>query len=326
MVACASTADKAVLDQSASLIDVYYGTDRNRREKNDPEKFYGPDRGNPEYGITRVVGADPNSKTKIADVQPLTREEYLAHLQSAVRRAKSPELLVFIHGYNRSFTQISKIVGELVLNTGFRGVPVIWSWPSSQNPAGYLEDETNLRWSRPHFAKFLRDLIEYSEADTVHLVGHSLGARALTDVMLHDLVPKGIDRSKIGEFILLAPDIDTEIFKRDLAPLLVEAGLDTTLYTSANDKALASARTLRGYSRVGDSRTGPVLIDGIETIDVTAANKSILGHSYFEESQLVSRDLAILLNERKTAAERPNLKKIDISNGFYWRLTLDEEI
>ena len=111
---------------------------------------------------------------------------------------------------------------------------------------------------------------------------------------------------------------------RDLAPSLVAAGLDTTLYTSANDKALASARTLRGYPRAGDSSTGPVIIDGIETIDVTAANKSILGHSYFEESQMVSRDLAILLNQRKAAAERPNLIQAHVPDGPYWRLTTEQ--
>lgn len=142
--------------------------------------------------------------------------------------------------------------------------------------------------------------------------------------MLHDLIPNGIDRSRIGEYVLLAPDIDSEIFKRDLAPSLVAAGLDTTLYTSANDKALASARTLRGYPRAGDSRTGPVLIDGIETIDVTAANKSILGHSYFDKSQPVSQDLAILLNERRSAAERPNLIPVHGPVGSYWRLTIEE--
>ena len=103
------------------------------------------------------------------------------------------------------------------------------------------------------------------------------------------------------------------------------AGLDTTLYTSANDKALASARTLRGYPRAGDSSAGPVLIDGVETIDVTAANKSILGHSYFEESQLVSGDLSLLLNERKSAAERPNLTQVHVPGGTYWRLTIESK-
>ena len=241
-----------------------------------------------------------------------------------MKLADSPVLLVFIHGYNRSFKQISTLISKWVVSTRFRGVPVIWSWPSSHNPAGYLEDETNMRWSQPHFAQFLHGLTERSGAETIHLVGHSLGARALTNVMLQELIPTGVDRSKIGEYVLLAPDIDAEIFKRDLAPSLVAAGLNTTLYTSANDKAMASARTLRGYPRAGDSSTEPVVIDGMETIDVTDANKSILGHSYFEESQLVSQDLAILLNERKPAAQRPNLVQAQTPVGTYWRLTIEK--
>ena len=324
MVACASTTDKSLLDKSMSLTDIYYGTDRNRWETDNPKKFYGLERGSPEYGIARIAGADSDSKTRLVEVQPLSPAEYFMQLREAMRRAQSPILLVFIHGYNRSFNQVSKQMGEFVTSTHFNGVPVIWSWPSSRNPTGYLEDETNLRWSRPHFAQFLRDLIERSGADTIHLIGHSLGTRALTDVVLYDLLPNGIDRSKIGEYVLLAPDIDTEIFKRDLAPLLVAAGLDTTLYTSSNDMAMDGARTLRGYPRAGDSTSGPVLIDGIETIDVTSANKSILGHSYFEESQLVNRDLAILLNERRAAAERPNLIPVRSPDGSYWQLTIEK--
>ena len=312
------------VSEPAVVTDVYYGTDRARHDINDPEEFYGLERGSPEYGIARVAGAHTDAKPELVAVQPLAWGDYLVKLREAMKQADSSVLLVFIHGYNRSFKQISTLVGKWVMNTRIEGVPVIWSWPSSQNPAGYLADETNIRWARPHFAQFLHNLIEDSGAGTIHLIGHSLGARALTDVMLQDLIPNGVDRSKIGEYVLLAPDIDAEIFQRDLAPLLVAAGLNTTLYASANDKAMASARTLRGYPRAGDSGEKPVLIEGMETIDVTDANKSILGHSYFEESQLVGQDLAILLNQRKKAAQRPNLVLVQTPVGAYWRLTVEE--
>lgn len=254
---------------------------------------------------------------------PLAREAFLGQLQLAVQSAPSPIAMVFVHGYNRSFHQVSKLAAEFATATGFRGVTIIWSWPSSRNPAGYLEDEVNMRWSRPHLSQFLRDIVEQSGAETVHLLGHSMGARGLTDVMLRDLLPGGLDRSKIGEYVLLAPDIDKAIFKRDLAPQLVAAGLKTTLYTSSNDKAMASAYGLRRYPRAGDSSYGPVVSPGIETIDATSANKSILGHSYFEESDAVASDLAELLNYRKSAADRDNLVLVE-EGGGYWQLLVEE--
>ena len=147
-----------------------------------------------------------------------------------------------------------------------------------------------------------------------------MGARGLTDVVLRYLLPGGIEPGKIGEYVLLAPDIDAQIFKRDLGPQLVAAGLQTTLYTSANDKAMASAYSLRSYPRAGDSSYGPVIVAGVETIDATYANKSILGHSYFERSEAVAEDLAALLNDRRSAADRDNLEYVEEAGGGYWRL------
>ena len=87
---------------------------------------------------------------------------------------------------------------------------------------------------------------------------------------------------------------------------------------------MASAYGLRRSPRVGDSSKGPVIIPGIDTIDATSANKSILGHSHFEESADLSNDLAILLNERKRAAERQNLKEVKKSGGRYWQLLVTQ--
>lgn len=311
-------------EATAIATQVYYGTDRNLQDDEKPSRFYGLKRGSLTYGMADVSIAQRGEKVTLEQVTPLPREGFLEHLRGAVQSAQTPTAMVFVHGFNRSFHQVSKLAADFATATAYTGVTLIWSWPSSRNPAGYLEDEANLRWSHPHMVQFLRDVIEQSGAEIVHLIGHSMGARGMTDAMLRDLLPGGIDRSKIGEYVLLAPDIDAAIFKRDLAPQLVAAGLHTTLYTSANDKALASAYGLRRYPRAGDSSYGPVLAPGVETIDVTAANKSILGHSYFDESDDVNADLATLLNHRQVAAERRNLVRIETRNGVYWQLLVED--
>ena len=325
-VACAST-DKAGFDSGdvASVTSrIFYGTDRNRQDEDKPSRFYGLKRGVPSQGLAQVKITLADEKVKLESVVPLGKEDFLDQLRTAVQTAKSPALMVFVHGFNRSFNNASKVAAEFAYTKSFEGVTVIWSWPSSRNPAGYLEDEANIRWSRPHLAEFLQDVITQSGAETVHLLGHSMGARGLSEVMLRDLIPGGIDLGNIGEYILLAPDIDSAIFKRDVAPGLVGAGLHVSLYTSANDKALASAYALRRYPRAGDSRDGPIVTPGVETIDVTAANKSLLGHSYFDNSDEVSADLAELLNRGKAASERNRLLYIDAANGGYWQLTVGQ--
>ena len=142
--------------------------------------------------------------------------------------------------------------------------------------------------------------------------------------MLYKLIPSGLDLSVVGEFVLLAPDIDQDIFRREFAPGLVDAGLRISLYTSANDKAMASARAVHGYRRVGDSGAGPVLVPGMESIDVTSANRSFLGHSYFGESRAVARDLGILINQGWSAAQRPGLIRVNGRAGDSWQLSVDD--
>ncbi len=303
---------------------VFYGTNRNRRDDTRPGKFYGEGRGQFEQGMALLSGADQASKTRLEAVSPMPRELFIQKLRDAIGQADEPDALVFVHGYLRSFRQAGKVLAEFVEQTDFPGVPVLWSWPSTSNPARYTVDETNIMWAQRDFDRFLQDVLTDSGARTVHLVGHSLGGRGLVTVTLLNLRQQGVDLSRVGQFVLLAPDIDEDIFRRDMAPALVDAGLRVTLYTSANDKALLTAYRVHGHRRAGDSSEGPLLFPGIETIDVTAANRSILGHSYFEESEVVAQDLAQLLNTGLPAGQRDGLAALWRDGIQYWQLTMEQ--
>jgi len=322
LAACAAPGRPAVDDGAVSM-QLFYGTDRNIGDTSDPGEYYGNQRGQMNYGAAMLITAENGKNARVSAVQPMSRAEFLSSLRSALATAERPSILVFAHGFNRSFDQASRHMTEFLHSTGFGGVPVLWSWPSSNNPVGYLEDETNMRWAEPDFARFFTDILEDSGAETVHLVGHSLGGRAVCEVLVDRLLPAGADLHRMGEFVLLAPDIDSEVFQRDYAPALLRAGLNVTLYTSANDKALASARALRRYPRAGDSSGGPLLISGMETIDVTSANHSVLGHSYFEKGGIIAQDLGELLNDQVRAADRKDLLRVDTPSGAYWQLRTD---
>jgi esterase/lipase superfamily enzyme len=109
------------------------------------------------------------------------------------------------------------------------------------------------------------------------------------------------------EVILTAPDIDAEIFKRDIAPAIVKTADRVTLYASSNDEALAVSKTVNGGPRAGDSGSGIVVVPGLETIDVSAVDTSLLGHSYYGENGTVLSDIFFLLRRGLPASRRPNL-------------------
>jgi esterase/lipase superfamily enzyme len=95
-----------------------------------------------------------------------------------------------------------------------------------------------------------------------------MGNRALTRAVASLLTDKPIIRSRLKEVILAAPDIDAEVFKRDIVPALTKTDSPVTLYASSEDLALAASKKVHGYPRAGDSGQGLVVVPGIETIVV----------------------------------------------------------
>ena len=75
------------------------------------------------------------------------------------------------------------------------------------------------------------------------------------------------------------------------------------------------------YPRAGDSRDGVVLSTGLETIDASAVDDSLLGHSYFCENRAILQDMFNLIMEGQSAAKpRFGLKELKTPDGIYWAL------
>jgi esterase/lipase superfamily enzyme len=122
----------------------------------------------------------------------------------------------------------------------------------------------------------------------------------------------------VDEVILAAPDIDAEVFKRDIAPALAGTGRPITLYASSEDLALRASKTVHGYPRAGDSGRDLVVISGIETVDATTADTSFLGHSYIGSSRSVLSDMSYLIREGLRADRRHALDGVDSEHGRHW--------
>jgi esterase/lipase superfamily enzyme len=113
---------------------------------------------------------------------------------------------------------------------------------------------------------------------------------------------------------LAAPDIDTEVFM-SLAEEMRQAGQRVTLYASARDRALRLSKRFNGYPRAGDVAGRIAVVEGIDTVDASAVDTSLMGHSYYGASRTVLSDIFYLLRGLKVSS-RVGIRLSQ--DGTYW--------
>jgi hypothetical protein len=75
---------------------------------------------------------------------------------------------------------------------------------------------------------------------------------------------------------------------------------------------------VHGYARAGDSGPGLVVVPGIDTIDVSTVDTSLLGHSYYGSNDTVIADMVDLLHEAKPPDQRRFLRPRQLGEMLYW--------
>lgn len=320
------------------MVRVFFATDRNATD----DGIFGGDRGAAlSYGSVYVsiprdheVGAierpslwrlefseDPRKHMVLVHRAVTDREQFFADVRGTLARHGSEASFLFVHGYNVAFDDAARRTAQITHDLSFRGAPVFYSWPSQATLQGYTIDENNVEWSQSNLKGFLLDYATHSSARHIYLIAHSMGNRALLRAVTQLFAGHPELRGRFREIILTAPDIDADVFKRDIAPKLT-AGCDKiTLYVSDGDKALLASRTVHGYPRLGDSAAGITVYPGIETVDASGLDTSFLEHSYFAESHSVLADIRRLVREGLRAAQR-GLEPVERPDASYWRVRL----
>lgn len=330
-------------EEEATTIEVFYATDRNRTGSSEPGEMYGGERSRAEdpmeYGICEVsippnhkIGEiespvwwklefkpNPEKHVVLLSVKSHPKDDFFTAMRNTVQSASRKEAFVFVHGYNVEFEEAAKRSGQMAFDMGFDGAPIMYSWPSRGSTPAYTIDEANIQWTKKHLQDFLQDVADQSGAETIHLIAHSMGNRALSRAFA-DLSKE--QEEKLGEtfknVILTAPDIDAEVFKSEIAPAMLKSKSHITLYASSKDKALQLSKTIHGHPRAGDSGDFLVVLPGMDTIDATNANTELLGHSYFADSADIITDIVQILTKGSRASMRPSLVKQTNNMGDYW--------
>jgi esterase/lipase superfamily enzyme len=263
---------------------------------------------------------DPHKHITLQSIEVTNLEPWRNELQRRALLLGKPGVLLFIHGYNVSFTGAAMRTAQLAYDLGFAGAAVFFSWPSRGELIPYISDEQAAEWSAHDVKTVLAELASLGPDVPIYVIAHSMGNRVLTRA-LKDLAVQ--DRTQLAAFkevAMTAPDIDADVFKREIAPAVLGRGPRVTLYASSNDVALVASRKLHGgYRRLGESDPEVLVMKDLDTVDASNIKTDFMGHSYFGDSGTVMADLFYLIRQRLKPAERFALEPVQSTGGDYWR-------
>jgi esterase/lipase superfamily enzyme len=242
----------------------------------------------------------------------------LIALEGSGFKGTAQSALLFVHGYNVTFNDAAKRTAQLAADLSFPGPALMFSWPSQGSVPGYGIDEGNIEWATPDIKKNIENILTKSSIKNLYIIAHSMGNRGVTKAIIELIRERPELAPRIKELILAAPDIDADIFKRDIAPGLLKAKQQVTLYVSAKDLPLRLSKMYHSASRVGETNSSIVAIAGMETIDATNIDNSFLGHSYIGEERTMLEDLVDLFNGKRASERIPRLKSVSTAQGHYY--------
>lgn len=227
------------------------------------------------------------------------------------------QILVHLHGYKTTFDEAAIQAAQLGFDLKVPGATAFFSWPSMATYEGYFSDVESIGASEMQIADFLTMLVQETRAKMVHIIAHSMGnrglARAIQRIAGQTTESTGV---RFGQIILAAADIEVNLF-RSLAALYPEISLRTTLYVSRKDLALELSKWIQNADRAG--YLPPVtVVPGIDTIEVTDIDLTLIGHGYFSNAEPVLYDMFDLLRKDSSPRDRIRLKPRPEINPEYW--------
>ncbi len=241
---------------------------------------------------------DPRRYVVLNDVVSLIPGDFNAQLAADVDAAS--DLLVFLHGYNVTFEEAARRAAQFAYDMQFKGRVILYSWPSLGRFMGYSADEERAFLAADCFSRFLQE-IEGGPWKRVHVVAHSMGNR----VMLLGLAGSNWPNSKLDQVVFVAGDVYVDVFEQKFPGIREKAGRYSS-YVSRSDRALLISSVLHKAQRIGISRREPFSHKGLETIDASELNTSLLslGHGYFSAKRSVISDLGNLIQNDLSASYR----------------------
>jgi esterase/lipase superfamily enzyme len=268
------------------------------------------------YSLPQTTSISGVKERPFADIEPLRKS---MRENSHDLRGNQRRLLLFVHGYNTSFSDAINAAARLATEVQFPVIPVAYSWPSAGSYSGYWHDEDTVRASALRFELFLGDLLSNSPIP-VTIVCHSMGAREVT-AALRALSIRHANLRALQSVVFAASDIYVTEFNEVWPDLVGIPNVRFAFYVSNHDLALRLSHIVHQVPRLGDASPQIYAPIGGQTIDASAVDSifQAAGHSYILYSPKIGADLGTWIDtDISPTAPSRDLIKVTHSGQSYF--------
>lgn len=156
----------------------------------------------------------PNVTTDFVTTNPVLYPDESA-FRTDLRQSLSQngrEAVIFVHGFNNTFTEGLYRIAQLHHDLDVPGVAVHYSWPSAAEPLGYVYDRDSIMFARAGLESLIRDVVA-AGASRVTLFAHSMGGNLAMETLRSIALRDGGIMPQLRGVVLVSPDIDVEVFR-----------------------------------------------------------------------------------------------------------------
>src|SRR5271165_640711 len=205
-------------------------------------------------------------------------------------------VLLFVHGYNTRFEEAVYRFAQIAHDAGAPVVPVLFTWPSRGRLFDYVYDRESATYSRDALEFVLQKMVKNPNVTQISILAHSMGNFVTVEALRQMVIRNRGMSPKIKDIMLASPDIDFDVFRRQIAEIEAsDKSPPVTLFVSKDDKALAASSLIAGTApRLGeiDPHAEPyktILNKAhVQVIDLTSVKSDdALNHGKFASSGVV---------------------------------------
>ncbi|MEO4040300.1 alpha/beta hydrolase [Hoeflea sp. CAU 1731] len=270
--------------------------------------IYIPPNHKPGY-VERPKSVPPDPKNEFVILNPIVfpnKQAFRDDLDKALagRSLKDRHSMLFVHGFNTDFVASVSRAAQIAYDSGFSGIPVVFSWASRGKTLDYVYDLNSALIARDDLVT-TANVVVSTRTTGMDVIAHSMGNLLTVEAMRQGEITNAFNTTeKLENIILASPDIDADLFAKQMQPF-AKSQRRFYVLISSDDKALSISRRISGgVDRVGNEPAEELSKLGVTVIDLSKIkDTSSLDHTKFADSPEIVQLIGERINEGDTIGD-----------------------